>query len=341
MRQADILDKISRIMLDAGVEASPNNYELCYLYVTRSDPVVCRAFELELTKSSKIDSEVFQRIVDASTIPTSSLQSHMIALERQVANVSGAVTETADDAASYSEFLNLGAANLNALKSGADARTIVAELIERTSLMSRRTAALEASLATANEELSSVRNDLTLAKRESGTDALTGLPNRRAFDIRLEEEIEEARKLRHPLTVAFGDIDHFKKFNDTWGHKLGDDVLRYVGAQMKEHFGGVGYISRFGGEEFAVILPGLNTSKSEFLAKALCERQGGRVLKTRREGENEPTSIGKITMSIGVATWLPRETPELLMERADKAMYEAKQAGRNCVMCAKEDMVTR
>ncbi|MEO8723688.1 MAG: GGDEF domain-containing protein [Sphingobium sp.] len=323
---------MSEIILQAGVDAVPENYELCHRFVTRSDPQVCAEFERVLAQSKSIDAATFQSIRDAAGPPRGQIdvEGHMANLDEQIAVMIGASVAAAGDAASYSASLSKGATNLGALDLGSDAAAIITDLISQTRSMSQRTAALEASLASASAELSVVRNDLEKAKVESGTDALTSLPNRRTFDSKLAEAVSEATRLQQPLSLAFGDVDHFKKFNDTWGHKLGDEVLRYVANNMVKHFGDLGLSARFGGEEFVVLLPKCTSGNAVKMSQRLCERLSARALKTRSDGKE----IGKITMSVGVATLQPDETPKAFVERADEAMYAAKKAGRNRVMCA-------
>ena len=332
MRPSDIINKIGEIIADAGVDASPGNYELCHRYVTRSDPQVCAEFEKALAQPGGIDGATFQRISDLAGPPRGQIDvgRHMAHLDEQIAAMLGAATSAAGDAASYSASLKDGATNLDALHPGSDATAIIADLILQTRAMSQRTASLEASLESASMELSTVRADLEKARLESGTDALTSLPNRRTFDSKLVEAIAAASKSRQPLSLAFCDVDHFKKFNDTWGHKLGDKVLRYVASQIEKHFGASGFAARFGGEEFVVLLPSCSGPDAVHAAQDFCETLSGRVLKLRNDGQE----IGRITVSVGVATLQSEETPKAFVERADEAMYAAKRAGRNRVVCA-------
>jgi diguanylate cyclase len=332
MRQSDIIVGISEIILPASVDASPENYELCHRFVTRSDPKVCSEFERALAQTKSIDAETFQHIRDAAGPPRGQIDvtRHMANLDEQIATMLGAASAVAGDAASYSASLTDGATHLDALNLGPDATTIIADLISQTRSMSERTTTLEASLASASAELSAVRNDLEKAKLESGTDALTSLPNRRTFDSKLAEAVAAASRSQEPLSLAFCDIDHFKKFNDTWGHKLGDEVLRYVASHMVKHFGALGLPARFGGEEFVVLLPQRSTAEAVKMVQSCCERLGARVLKVRADGQE----IGKITLSVGVATLKQEETPKAFVERADEAMYAAKRGGRNQVKCA-------
>jgi diguanylate cyclase (GGDEF)-like protein len=154
-------------------------------------------------------------------------------------------------------------------------------------------------------------------------DTLTRLYNRRWFDTKLAEETERAARYKHPLSLLMIDIDHFKKFNDTWGHQKGDEVLAVVAGLLKRSVRSSDIICRYGGEEIAVILP------------ETAGRQGLKVAdtcRTRVEGLSAKQTGVTVTVSIGVACltagWA---TPEKLIKNADSALYTAKETGRNKV----------
>ncbi len=144
------------------------------------------------------------------------------------------------------------------------------------------------------------------------TDALTGLPNRRAWDEEVAREIERSRRQGHPLTLAMVDLDHFKRFNDAHGHAAGDEMLAEVASSWRQALRSNDVLARYGGEEFAVLLPACEADQ----AIALLERL--RAATPRGE-----------TCSVGVATCEPGDTVATLGRRADEALYEAKRAGRD------------
>jgi diguanylate cyclase (GGDEF)-like protein/PAS domain S-box-containing protein len=158
----------------------------------------------------------------------------------------------------------------------------------------------------------------------AATDGLTGLKNRRAFEERLEEEVGRNRRHGHPVSLVILDIDHFKAFNDTFGHPKGDEVLRNVGRLLKRAMREIDFVARYGGEEFAIILP--HTTREG--ATGLAERLRGVI-------EDATWDDRPITASMGVAS-ISREasTAEALLDHADRALYRSKQAGRNRVTVA-------
>lgn len=184
-----------------------------------------------------------------------------------------------------------------------------------------------------NNQLDAARHELVRANQElaqraqashliSLTDTLTGVGNRRHFDERLASEVERAWRYAQPLSLVLLDIDHFKRINDTWGHEAGDRVLRHIGATLREALRQTDSVSRFGGEEFVVLMPGLPHSE----AVAAAERMRCMVESLPIEG------LPQVTASFGVASLGPGERGERLFAHADAALYRAKARGRNCVL---------
>jgi diguanylate cyclase (GGDEF)-like protein len=168
----------------------------------------------------------------------------------------------------------------------------------------------------------SLMRELLLARRDASHDALTGLFNRRAATEVLSKERARALRQRTPLSVLMLDIDHFKRINDRWGHAAGDGVLLALADVLRQELRTNDVGVRHGGEEFLVILPGTSGSQA-FEAAERIRTEIGR-LAIPLEG-----AIESITVSVGVATFDGLETDDALIARADAALYQAKQSGRN------------
>ena len=165
-------------------------------------------------------------------------------------------------------------------------------------------------------------------QQQALTDGLTGCFNRRFFEIQLERDLHLATRMRQPVSLILIDIDHFKRVNDTHGHDAGDRALRILASELREEVRGVDTAARYGGEEFAIILPQAGPEG----AFAVAER-----LRTRIERTEVP-GVGSITASLGIATFpLHASSRELLVTAADRALYQAKRAGRNRV-CSTADL---
>lgn len=157
---------------------------------------------------------------------------------------------------------------------------------------------------------------------EARTDMLTGLPNRRAFDGELARRFAQWQRYGTPLSVAIVDVDHFKKFNDTWGHLAGDYVLSCVARTLAETVRDSDMVARLGGEEFAIIMPSTSIADGAQAARRFCEAVRSRVWEF--EGQEL-----RITASVGVAQAIDKDAVSTLIKRSDDAMYCAKQSGRD------------
>jgi diguanylate cyclase (GGDEF)-like protein len=210
----------------------------------------------------------------------------------------------------------------------AQLEAVQAELEER---VRERTRSLEAR----NRELSQLRLTLETAnqrlRRLVTVDALTGVANRRHFDRELERELRRSRRDGLPLSLIFLDLDEFKKFNDTYGHARGDEVLRNVARTLNETFRRAGdFVARYGGEEFAVVLPGLDARRAALYAERLRRRIWQEAIAF------EAVTNGRVTISAGVSTITPPmvATADELLRAADQALYRAKCLGRNQIASA-------
>lgn len=159
--------------------------------------------------------------------------------------------------------------------------------------------------------------------KESRTDPLTGLANRRQLDFRLADLMNESIRKKAPLYALLIDIDHFKQLNDTYGHQAGDEVLQEMGRTLMQCVRKDDFVARIGGEEFVVIAPGLNLST----ARAMSERIRAEVQRKTFSICDQPPEV---TVSIGLSTMKSDDSPKSLLHRADTALYRAKNAGRNC-----------
>lgn len=235
------------------------------------------------------------------------------------------VDRSADDAADYGRQLSASAKAIDAQKLPKDA---VAALLDVTRQMIDRTETAEKRLRSTNGELRALQRDLSVAQETAERDALTGLPNRRALEGALVRAVETARRADAALSVAFCDIDNFKRLNDVHGHAVGDRVLRLVGDCLAEDADDRTFVGRQGGEEFVMLFEGLPVIEAAARVDAIREALSGRILRSRSDG----TPIGRVTFSAGVAALCGRESGEELLHRADVALYRAKEGGRNQVV---------
>ncbi len=162
-------------------------------------------------------------------------------------------------------------------------------------------------------------------------DALTGLNNRRQFEIRLKEEYSSANRQNTPLCAIMIDIDFFKKFNDTYGHAIGDTVLRTTASVIKEQLREYDIPSRYGGEEFCILLPQTNIDEAKIVAERLRTSVENKKIEIQTN-KNEQIKHISVTISVGLAQLDIKDMADDLYMKADRALYEAKEQGRNRVV---------
>lgn len=208
----------------------------------------------------------------------------------------------------------------------AELQRLLAAINDENRNLSAHVRRLEAELRSSSAELARVRGDLRSAVRDALTDPLTGLANRRSFDLKLEAVVARTGRAS-PAHLVMADVDHLKRINDNHGHGIGDEVLRIVGAVLLANVRSDSVVARVGGDEFGLLLPGADARYTARIAKRLCERLASRPLVVR----GFPGISEQITLSIGVARWHAGDDGARWFARADAALYGAKQRGRNQV----------
>jgi diguanylate cyclase len=243
----------------------------------------------------------------------------------EVAKLLHLVRNQLEASGNFGVALNKIAEQLPAVASPEQMKMIVSYLILENDNMRRKSANLQSNLESSKRLIDQLRNNLAVAKVEVQSDSLTGVKNRRAFDLALATELAEARGSGKSVSLIMADIDHFKQVNDRFGHQAGDDVLRWFAQVLNRNVKGRDCVARYGGEEFSIILP--DTAAAD--AIGLAQR-----IKSEIEGHDIATSAlrpVRITASFGVAQWSAMESSDSLLKRADAKLYEAKGAGRNRV----------
>jgi diguanylate cyclase (GGDEF)-like protein len=182
---------------------------------------------------------------------------------------------------------------------------------------------LQSKLDTAEGRLQEQAVEIEAHISRSLTDPLTGLPNRREFNERLEERMGAWNRRREVFSLLLLDVDHFKKLNDQHGHLAGDQMLAAIGGALRGAIRREDTIARYGGEEFAILLPSTSLEQAALVAEKVREAAARTVVSHNQH------KIA-VTVSGGIATIQPNERVEALIQRADAALYAAKAAGRNC-----------
>src|SRR5207302_5222123 len=214
---------------------------------------------------------------------------------------------------------------LTTAKSRDQIEAIVEGLVKSTREMRETNKVLENRLSLSKTEISNLQHSLDAIRAESLTDPLTGLGNRKYFDRAIDTAVMNALANGEPLSLLMFDIDHFKSFNDSYGHLTGDQVLRLVGMSLKQNIKGQDITARYGGEEFAVVLPNTALRQALTVADHIRRAVMAKELKKKSTGE----ILGRVTISVGVSMLQASEDVDALIDRADACLYAAKRNGRN------------
>jgi len=318
------------LMGGAGVVATPDNFELFYAYASGENPAIGQVMGTIINAKQPFTPELLsdlrQRCLSGAraAVAMESLGGNMRTL---IDDVLGKLENSARDAADYKDALSAATGQLGGERNPADVRKLVEGLIAATRAMEERTKSLEGELQASSAQVTELRDKLDDVRKESMTDPLTHIANRKAFD----DAVEAGRKAAdagEEVTLLMCDIDHFKKFNDSWGHQTGDQVLRLVASCLSENVKGRDTAARYGGEEFGVLLRGTGLDAATMVANQIRNTVETKKLVKKSTGD----VLGTITISIGVAKFTPGETAEAVIRRADACLYGAKHAGRNLVI---------
>jgi diguanylate cyclase len=317
-------------METACVWPTPLNFELWLNWL--GDPEGALGQEMaRLLREGKAFSDGTAEMLAAEYLPRGRLSEEIrdagAVLNRELSTVSEAIAKAQKSQAAYGETLAGASAHLENGAEPGMLRGVVNTLTNATSQVQAENATLEKRLESSTKEVVRLREHLEQVRRDAMTDALTNLANRKAFDEELLRACEEAERKRQPMSLAVLDIDHFKRFNDTWGHQTGDQVLRYVASVIGRVSKAPRVAARYGGEEFAIIFPTERASMVEAVLNQIREEIGSRAL--RRRSTND--ELGAVTLSAGLAQRRPGESGSALLDRADEALYASKRTGRNKV----------
>lgn len=328
-RTDDLAERVVAAMRQHGSPSYPRAFEVWYAHLSGEIPAVSIAMSAILTGSdgqvtaADIDS-IYERFISTERF---SRQAERTSL--QVLGEIDAMMGLVEQALGSSELYHGRLCAMSEDVPPATDRHKLREWVEALVMSTReevsRKAQLEAELRNSSNEIRNLREALESTRAEALTDPLTGLANRRHFEEMLQKSIDQATLRREPFALVMADIDFFKRFNDAHGHLTGDQVLRLVARTMKDKFKDKAIITRFGGEEFAIILPEADLIAGKFGAETVRQALLTRELIKRSTNEN----LGRITISLGVSSYRRGDTAGSLVDRADQALMQAKRDGRN------------
>jgi len=309
---------------------TPCAYELFYTVCTGVNPSLNEALAAIIAKKRKLtarEAEQLYRDYLSSEEAAKMIQDVGAKMNSQLSSLLSLLGNAASNATNYQVSLESAEETLSGGAAPQNTAELVHALLEGTRAMAQTNAQITANLETTRAQVEQLEDCLKLAREESARDTVTGLVNRRQFDLLLDETILKAAESGKPACLLLADIDNFKAFNDTHGHIAGDSALRYVGSCIKANTKSRDTAARVGGEEFALILPNTRIEQAVGVAERIRHLINSRTLVKKTTKED----MGCISVSIGATQLLDDDTAESVFDRADMCMYAAKKAGRNNV----------
>lgn len=323
----EVLKKVLPLMSRQGVPTIPQNYAVWFDYVTSRNEDLRREVERRIAEGVEFTPTLCRRIYEHYYVDE--VRAEVDGLRESMRDAVEAVLKELGDLGTdinhYSGVLDDCTDTLEGDLTQDDIKRLIVTLAKETKLAKDRSHEVESSLSGMAEELADLRAQVNRLSRDSRTDALTGVANRRAFDEVMRKMVADADARHEHLCLILADIDHFKLFNDTHGHLIGDAVLRNVAQEMEQCIKGRDMVARYGGEEFAVLLPSTRLEGALMLAESI------RALVELEAFKDGSDSEHKVKLSLGVAQFRSGESIHTFIERADACLYRSKERGRNCV----------
>lgn len=318
------------LMAEHRIAPTPANYQICFDYVRGENTVLCEEFAALLSARGGPGEGLLVQIFDryfGDTEETSLIKQTNLRVHDELEKVLSNLQIAESDTHKFGNVLEGYSGSLEAVTDINTVRQLIGGLMDEARGMEKKSRTLEGRLQDSSQEIDKLKRNLEAVRTEAITDDLTGIGNRKHFEQVLNNLSADARDSNSALSLIFGDVDHFKNFNDTWGHQLGDQVLKLVAHHLRAQVGEFGIAARYGGEEFAVLLPGVPLDEAAEIADRIRESVCKKAMKSKSTG----ATIGRITMSFGVSCFDNRENPMDFVARADHALYLAKNNGRNRV----------
>jgi diguanylate cyclase len=330
----EVAEKAVRSMSQHRIPPTPNNFHTWFKYSLGTSSGLKRAIDILVGNKRKFDATTNHDLFAAYVGPQTAAD------DTDLNNVSQQLHSVM---ASAKQFLTVAIADnrsqIRAISDVADQsevevdpKSLIENLMHELAKAATRATKLETSFVESTRELDTIRDSLNKSEERAKTDTLTGLPNRRALDEFFRKAQITAMEQGEPLSVLLIDIDHFKTFNDNFGHGVGDQVLRLMSNVLRERLRDIDLPARYGGEELIAVLPGADLAGCGAVAERIRRAISECRITRRSTGEILPS----ITVSIGVGQFQFGESMADLIERCDRALYLAKRTGRDRVATENE-----
>jgi diguanylate cyclase len=324
-----IAEKAMRSMAERRVPPTPNNFHVWFNYTLGAPPVLKRAIDILIGNKRKFDAHTSRELYESYIGSKASDEAVAYEVSQQLHEVMSSAKQFLSTAIADNRT-QMAAINdvTERTEAGVDPKQLIESLMGELAKATTRATKLEVSFVEKSRELATIRDSLVQSEERAKTDTLTGLPNRRALEEFFRKAQVAAMEQDDPLSALLIDIDHFKRFNDEFGHGVGDQILRLMATVLRDGVRDIDLPARYGGEELIVILPNAGLATAATIAERIRRSVAECHITRRSTGEALPG----ITISLGVAQFQGGESMADLIERCDRALYLAKNTGRNRVV---------
>ena len=326
----ELLRLILQRMAPQPAAFTPHTYTVWYEYILGINPGLSTELERLLQNERKIDDETIAQLYQRYIADERQEEVHRV-LREDVKKMLGKLIALTGDTSRkthlYESNLQSFTQQLRNNPNPDSLAPLINSIAHDTHTMHDSISRLHSELEYSKKEVGNLQKELESARREALIDPLTGIYNRRGFEMQAHKLLDDDSLTGQQLCLLMMDIDHFKNINDSYGHIFGDRVIRTIAGTLKSKIKGQDTVARLGGEEFVVLLPETSLAGASTLAEHI--RASIEHGKIRRP--NSEQSIGSITVSIGVAAYRSGNTLAEWLDCADKALYASKQEGRNRV----------
>lgn len=327
-RNSAYIRQMLPLMLKHNVPVDPMNYAIWYHYVAGLNGELTTVIDQLIEDQKPFDAETTlnlykKYICSASVDEFEKINNNLM---RLITQTSSSINTASEKASVIGDNFSNTLKVLETTDDSGNIKSVLLEIILQTTQLAEASKELRQQLEASQKEMEELRNELEVVRETANTDKLTGLLNRWGFDKALEELIKTATP--GSACLAIFDIDNFKRVNDSFGHLVGDKVIKHIATILSKHAARHHHVARYGGEELAVIMP--NTTLDEAFNFIEQIRQVMDVSRLTYKRNTE--TIGKVTVSAGIASLQAADEMYTLLNRADKALYRAKETGRNKVV---------